>query len=230
MSIIQASIIASSTTSGGGGPNWQYPPPGNNYPVPGNTQTGPAGSVSGYYEVGSLLNGASLGLYRRTYTGTAFGGDYVNDSNFPGSYSMVQQMPDSSVGFGFDLDVATNFTMEWLGYYRPAVTGNFVFVMDIDDYAQMWIGQTAVTGFDHTNAIMQANNDITGSPVFPMVANRYYPVRIRYVENSGGHRCTIWSGLDNTSMFNNQGSSASGQFFYDTNTAAGGFPSTGLIL
>jgi hypothetical protein len=230
MSILQAIIASIAGAGAGGGPGgWLYPPIGNAYPVVGPSVTENAEpAVVGYYEVGSL-NTPSLGLYRRTYEGTAFGNDFEQDAGFPGSYTLRENEADTFVGFGFGMDNATNFTMEWLGYFKPAQTGNFVFATQADDYFTMWIGETAVSGFDNTNSIMQVNNDPGNSLAYPMTADRYYPVRIRFAEYSGAHNCTIWSGLSGTTLAHNQQSAATGQFFYDINTANSAFPGSGLI-
>jgi hypothetical protein len=227
MSILQA-IIASIAGAGAGPGGWLYPPPGNGYPVSIIEQTGtlkPA--VSGYYEASSVGT-PSLGLYRRTHSGQAFGGDYAQDSNFPSSYTVVQNLNDPAVGFANDMDNATGFTMEWMGYFRPAVNGNFVFAAQVDDYFAMWIGQDAVSGFNASNAILKVDNNFDSAGAYPLLANKYYPVRLRFVEGSGAHNCTIWSGLSGASPNHNQNSAATGQFFYDP-TSVMLFPGTGLI-
>lgn len=230
MSMFQSLIGTAiySEEGGGGGSSWIYPPPGNQYPVSIIAQSGEIQSpISGYYEASSVGT-PSLGLYRRTFLGQAFSGDYVQDPDFPATYNIVQNLNDPAVGFGFDLDVATNFTMEWMGYFRPAQSGNFIFSAHVDDFFAMWIGQDAVSGFNASNAILKADNGFDSSSAYPLLADKYYPVRIRYVENQGGHRCTIWSGLRDTILQHNQNSAATGQFFYDP-TFVMGFPGSGLI-
>lgn len=233
MSIIQ-SFIASSYAGDFGPPppNWMYPPIGNNYPaiagVAGANQ--PAIAVSGYYEASSLATTPNLGLWRFTYDNQqALDASYQIDSNFPNGYNQVQSMPDQFVGFGFDLDVATSFTMQWLGYFKPAQSGDFVFRMDVDDYAMMWIGQAAVSGFNASNAILQANNSDVSTLKYTLSADKYYPVRIIYSENQGGHKCCVWSGLNDTVMQHNADTASTGQFWNDQNSGFGTFPSTGLI-
>jgi hypothetical protein len=230
MSIIQ-SLIATSVyvESTPPGPNWIYPPPGNNYPVAGGTAAGSLGApVSGYYESSSIST-PTVGLYRRVYTGTAFGSTFTQDSNFPSTYFVVENQVDSYVGFAFDFDNQTNFTMEWLGFFKPTITGNFVFATNTDDYSIMWIGANAVSGFDNTNSVLQANNSTSGSMALPMVADKYYPVRIRYVENQGGHNFSVWSGISGAPLQHNLDSAATGQFYFDA-THNGAFPGSGLII
>lgn len=229
MSIIQ-SIIASSYVQAPSGPAWTYPPIGNHYPVVTgitNSTDSPT-TVIGYYNESSLTV-PQLGMFRRTYNGTAIDGSYNIDSNFPGSYSVAENLIDPYVGFGNDLDVATMFTMQWFGYFKPAQTGDFIFRMNVDDYAMMWIGEHAVSGFDTNTAIIHANNGDWPSTSLAMTAGRYYPVRILYTEIQGGHNCTVWSGLNGTQVLNNQESAATGQFYMDNNSSNEVYPS-GLII
>jgi hypothetical protein len=50
-----------------------------------------------------------------------------------------------------------------------------------------------------------------------------------FTDTMGAHNCSIWSGLNGTSLEHNQQSAATGQFFYDINTANSAFPGSGLI-
>lgn len=229
MSIIQ-SIIASSYVQSGNGSSWIYPPIGQNYPVTGTYHllTSSPLIIAGYYE-GSSIAAPTLGLWRRTFSGMAIENTSM-DPNFPGTYSQVQSLADQYVGFGSDNDVATQFTMEWTGYFKPTTTSNFVFEMNVDDYSMMWIGQDAVSGFTPSNSIITCNNNqVATSGAIPLIADKYYPVRIRYTENQGGHNCTVWSGWNGTTLANNIYTAASGQFFYDNGQPID-FPSTGLVI
>ena len=121
------------------------------------------------------------------------------------------------------------------GYFKPAVTGDFVFSMFVDDYASMWIGANARAGsFAVNNVAINANNNRVDSLAYTMTAGKYYPVRIMYTEISGGHNLTIWSGLNNTVLQNQDNSAATGQFYFDGNNSNGGylgeFASIGLIV
>lgn len=226
MSIIQ-SIIGSSFIQAS---NWIYPPPGDLYPVSGNYQmlTSAPLVVTGYYEASSI-SAPTLGLWRQTFNGMALDGSNL-DSNFPGSYTQVQSLADPYVGFGNAPDRNQQFTMEFTGYFKPTNTSNFVFEMAIDDYAYMWIGQNAVSGYTVSNAVIAANNaDVVTSGAIPLIADKYYPVRIIYTENTGNHNCTVWSGWNGTTLLNNQQSATSGQFYYDNGQPID-FPNTGLII
>lgn len=203
-----------------------YPRPGLNYP----SNVGNPGDMSnnnrtivGYYNAGSL-NTISPGLYRRTYTGVALGFDYM-DPAFPGDYTEVEAMSDSYVGFGDNGDIGTNFTMEWLGYFCPSTSGDFVFTTAVDDFAYLWIGEDAVSGFTTSNAICQ---NYSTSWTNTMTSGRYYPVRIRFGEVEGNNQFALAFGLNDTILVNNKQSTV-GKFFRDINTNAGSFPASGLI-
>lgn len=227
---IQQAIIASAVGEANTSPSWTYPPPGNGYPVfiGGVNAMGIVDTPSGYYE--SLTN-PQVGLFRRTYDASAIGfvdSTYTLDPNFPGSYSATQQFADAAVGFASGSDVATNFSMEWLGYFKPASSGNYLFRFIIDDYAMMWIGGTAVSGFDNSNAIIYANNEDVSCIRQALTADKYYPVRIRYTEGSGAHNCSIGIQKEGGNMNTNQ-YSTDGQFFYDA-SLTNAFPDTGLVV
>lgn len=215
------------------GPAWLYPPSGNSYPVSyGSTLSASSGgAVSGYYEEGSL-SGPQLGLWRRTFQQEGLSSDFQFVVPFP-TVSPSQEIPDSSVGFGYDVDNFTNFTMSLTGYFKPAQTGDYVFSIDADDYAAMWIGSTSWINTGTGNAIIKANNSRVDSLAYTLTAGKYYPVRILYTEVSGGHKFTIWSGLNNTVPQHQADSASTGQFYFDGNSSnapyLSEFPSTGMI-
>lgn len=204
-----------------------YPVPGFGYPNAGGSinATGVIDTISGYYEASSLSNPV-VGLWRRTYSGEAVGSGTF-DPAFPTGYSEQQSMLDPYVGFGNGTDVATEYTMEWKGYFKPAVTGDFVFSSTVDDYMFMWLGQTATTGYDVTNYVLRNS---MGSNRKTMTAGKYYPVLIRFSEHQGGNECSISFALNGEQLQNNQQNASIGQFYTDDVTNSGFFPGTGLIV
>lgn len=236
MSLIQ-SIIGSAV--GAATPPVTYPAPGSNYPA-GSYTTNQTVAVTptGYYPWPTFIStNPTNGLWRKTYTGMALDGNNC-DLNFPTGYTQVESMLDPAVGFGSATDSATNYTMEWLGYYAPEVDGNFTFAVNsVDDYIMMWIGAEAVSGFNNSNWLLKANGAQASSSYVPMLSGRWYPVRIRYTEGSGGNSCPIVHGLNGQPMKNNNESGPivngsptglAGYFKTDSNTNAGTFPS-GLL-
>lgn len=220
MSLIQ-SIIGSAV--GASAPILAFPAPGSNYPA-GETTPTMTGSLSfgGYYD---SISSPSLGLWRKAYHGTALNGT-DQDNNFFINPTVAQTTADVYVGFGSALDGQSNYTMEWLGYFKPAVDGNFVFSSQVDDYMYMWMGQYALSNSPNKATAILTDSGTT--PIMALTAGRYYPVRIRYSEFGGANQMALVTGLNETLLRNNISTGSTGQFFYDATTAAGTFPS-GLI-
>lgn len=212
------------------------PPPLGTYPVPGSNYTTVFGTsaplvvdvVSGYYEPSSVGASPNVGLWRKAYQGIAVTTSATMDPDFPASYTVAESLLDPEVGFGSQPDSATNYSMEWIGYFKPAVTGDFVFSANVDDIMYMWIGSNAVSGFTTTypNWILENSS---GSRGLTMTAGKYYPVRIRYSEYEGNNACDIRFALSGEPLLHNQLNAAIGQFYIDNSSASGAFPASGLI-
>ena len=227
MSIIQT--IIGSAVGVNYNPTLTYPAPGSNYPITrSNIASFSSQSQPAYYEASSIITPVT-GLWRRTYGSTAITGSSF-DTNFPSGYGQTESMRDEHVGFGSADDSATNYSMEWKGYFKPAVSGDFNFAFQVDDYLCFWIGANAVSGSTWVNANAAGANDLVAGK-FPLVAGRYYPVRIAYTENFGGNQCTVWAGLDGTVPVHNTANAAVGQFFFDDTDDAHriSFPGLGLV-
>jgi hypothetical protein len=81
-----------------------------------------------------------------------------------------------------------NFSVQWLGYFKPTTTQTHTFFLNSDDASYMWIGPNAVTGFDAGNALINNGgahgaNEVSGS--IALTAGQYYPVRIQFGELDG---------------------------------------------
>jgi len=228
MSIIQTSIIGSAVEVYIPPPPPQYPAPGSNYPA--NTghsfQPSNGGVITGFYEAGSVVEPV-IGLWRRAYNGYAINQDGSLTATFPASFTVQESLIDQAVGFGAALDGASEYSMEWLGYFKPAQSGPFTFSAAIDDAMYLWIGENAVTGFTSNNYVLL--NSTAGSDALILTADKYYPVRMRYTEYFGGNQCSISYALTGQPFLNNLQNAAIGQFYTDANTTAGTFPASGLI-
>ena len=91
----------------------------------------------------------------------------------------------------------------------------------------MWLGQDAINNAVPETAIL-TNGDTTTK--IALLVDKYYPVRMRYTENFGGHECTIVFGLNNTTFANNQENAAVGQFFSDDLTATTSYPNISHLV
>jgi hypothetical protein len=130
------------------------------------------------------LDGYSLsqGLYRKKYEGY-----FSDDVKWFDGRTPLHGTPDTNISFSVRQNDDT-FSMQWLGYFKPNVTGNYNFWLTSDDASYMWIGQNALSGYTTSNATVNkgglhpsgwANN--TNSLI--LEANKYYPIRVQMGDN-----------------------------------------------
>lgn len=148
---------------------------------------------NGYYTSWALSYTA--GLFKTTYSG------YFNDdvSFFTtATPATVGTNPATSVQttsiFEGSGDSGSNFSCQWLGYFKPTTTEIYTFYTSSDDASYAWIGDNAITGFTTTNAIVK-NGGLHGtteqSGTISLTAGVYYPIRIQFGELSGGDVLTF---------------------------------------
>ena len=87
----------------------------------------------------------------------------------------------------------SNFSIQWMGYFKPAVTDVYTFILTSDDSSNMWIGPTAFTGISSfsgsgspfiNNSGPHGSTSVNNSII--LTAGVYYPVRIAYGQSGGG--------------------------------------------
>jgi hypothetical protein len=140
---------------------------------------------------GSYWTNATMtsGLYGRRYSG--YFSDNVNFFNtaaFSGT-SKVYTNINSNWTEGGD-----NFSIEWLGYFKPNITGLWNFETISDDASYLWIGDFAVGGYTTENATINnggAHAEVSRSASVSLVSGVYYPIRIQFGEAGGGERMTV---------------------------------------
>ena len=103
------------------------------------------------------------------------------------------------------------FSIQWLGYFKPNSTTNWYFQITSDDCSYLWIGNNATTGFTTTNANVNnggGHGDITvTSSAIYLTANVYYPLRIQYGGGGGPNSMNfVFSSTSATSGFVSDGS------------------------
>lgn len=86
------------------------------------------------------------------------------------------------------------YSVQWLGYFRPQVTGVHTFFTVSDDASYLWIGSNALTGYTTANptvnnAGLHGMQERSGNAT--LTAGLYYPFRVQFGENSGGDDCSI---------------------------------------
>jgi hypothetical protein len=130
------------------------------------------------------------GLYKTTYTGY-----FADNVNFfaTATSASIGGNPANSVQTTVISEPATddgsNFSVQWLGYFKPTTTETYTFFTNSDDASYMWIGANALSGFTTGNAAvnnggLHGNQERSGSVA--LTAETYYPIRIQFGENSGG--------------------------------------------
>jgi len=145
-------------------------------------------NANGYWT--SWSQSYSAGLFKTTYSG------YFNDDvNFfaTATPASIGGNPATSVQATFIFEPAqddgSNFSCQWLGYFKPTTTETYTFFTNSDDASYVWVGGTAISGFDVENAIVN-NGGLHGmqeaSGSISLTAGTYYPIRIQFGELSGG--------------------------------------------
>lgn len=137
----------------------------------------------------------TAGLYKTTYSG------YFNDVVSFFSTATPQSFganPATSVQttsiFEPGTDDGTNFSCQWLGYFKPTTTETYTFYTSSDDASYMWIGVNAQTGFTTANATVNnggAHGNTEKFGTIALTAGVYYPIRIQFGEIGGGDVLTF---------------------------------------
>lgn len=137
----------------------------------------------------------TAGLYKTTYAGY-----FADDVNFfatatPQAFGTnpITEVQKTSI-FEPGTDDGSDFSCEWLGYFKPTTTETYTFYTSSDDASYMWIGANAQSGFRTTNATVQnggLHGSLEKSGSIALTAGTYYPVRIQFGERGGGDFMTF---------------------------------------
>lgn len=124
---------------------------------------------------------------------------------------------NSGTNGNFIVDGQTNYAVEWVGYFKPTVSGTWTFYTESDDGSYLWLGNLALAGYTTSNALV-SNGGIHGvvsaSGTITLVAGVYYPIRARYSQGMYGSDCRIsFQAPDGTRTYD-----GSGLFFSSTGT------------
>jgi hypothetical protein len=138
----------------------------------------------------SLSTPYSAGLYKTTYAGYHNENPSFFATATPTTYganpatsvqTTIIQEPSSDDG--------SNFSCQWLGYFKPTTTESYTFYLSSDDGSYMWIGANALSGFTTANATINnggAHGTTEVSAAVSLTAGTYYPIRIQFGEIGGG--------------------------------------------
>jgi hypothetical protein len=137
----------------------------------------------------------TAGLYKTTYNG--YFADVVSffATATPQAFGTnpITSVQTTSI-FEPGTDDGSNFSCQWLGYFKPTTTETYTFYTSSDDASYMWIGPNALSGFTTTNATVQnggLHGSLEKSGSISLTAGTYYPVRIQFGENGGGDFLTF---------------------------------------
>jgi len=85
-----------------------------------------------------------------------------------------------------------NYSVQWTGMFKARVSGTHTFWISSDDASFVWIGQLATSGYTADNATLRDGGlhgmqEVNGA--VNMNQGDYYPIRVQFGENGGGHDC-----------------------------------------
>ena len=86
-------------------------------------------------------------------------------------------------------DDGSDFSVQWLGYFKPTTTETYTFFTNSDDASYMWIGANALSGFSTANATVNnggLHGNVETSGTAALTAGIYYPIRMQFGERGGG--------------------------------------------
>ena len=136
------------------------------------------------------LTNYNAGLYKRTYAG------YHNESpSFFATATLTTYgaNPATSVQTTAisepSSDDGTNFSVQWLGYFKPTTTETYTLFISSDDGSYLWIGANAISGFSTANSTINnggAHGTTEQSATVSLTAGVYYPIRMQFGEIGGG--------------------------------------------
>ena len=135
-------------------------------------------------------NQYNAGLFKTTYAGYHSEVPAVFATATPTTYganpatsiqTTIIQEPSSDDG--------SNFSVQWLGYFKPITTETYTLFILSDDGSYLWIGANALSGFTTANANINnggAHGSQERSGTVALTAGIYYPIRMQFGEIGGG--------------------------------------------
>ena len=135
-------------------------------------------------------NQYNAGLFKTTYAGYHNENPAFFVTATPATYganpatsiqTTIIQEPSSDDG--------SNFSVQWLGYFKPTTTETYTLYIASDDGSYLWIGANALSGFTTANANINnggAHGSQERSGTVALTAGIYYPIRMQFGEIGGG--------------------------------------------
>ena len=160
----------------------------------------------------------SAGLYKTTYSGyhnenPAFFATATPTTFGANPATSVQTTVITEPG----TDDGSNFSCQWLGYFKPTTTETYTFFLSSDDGSYLWIGANAQSGFTTANANINnggahGQQEVSGS--VSLTAGVLYPIRIQFGEIGGGDVMTFSHSTPTITKTTN----VTGKVFYNPST------------
>ena len=160
----------------------------------------------------------SAGLYKTTYSGyhnenPAFFATATPTTFGANPATSVQTTVITEPG----TDDGSNFSCQWLGYFKPTTTETYTFFLSSDDGSYLWIGANAQSGFTTANSNINnggahAPQEVSGS--VSLIAGVLYPIRIQFGEIGGGDVMTFSHSTPTITKTTN----VTGKVFYNPST------------
>ena len=160
----------------------------------------------------------SAGLYKTTYSGyhnenPAFFATATPTTFGANPATSVQTTVITEPG----TDDGSNFSCQWLGYFKPTTTETYTFFLSSDDGSYLWIGANAQSGFTTANANINnggahGTQEVSGS--VSLTAGVLYPIRIQFGEIGGGDVMTFSHSTPTITKTTN----VTGKVFYNPST------------
>ena len=131
------------------------------------------------------INGLFYNIVRGFFNNDAnfFETQYSNNNIITSNYS------DSLTNIGA-ADQNGIFSIEWFGYFKSPNSGNFLFELTCSNGSSqscfLWFGDDALTNYNSANnfSIKNFGSATSKSGVKHIIANKYYPIRIQYGQQS----------------------------------------------
>ena len=141
---------------------------------------------------GTTQSNLTEGLKCKVYKG------YMNDdTNYFKTATVITRTTVNYINNFNDIGTSTNnlvnkntttVSVEWIGYVKANVSGNWTFYLNSDDCSYMWIGNNAITEYKKDNVFIN-NGGLHGARTISrsvaLTAGQYYPIRIQFGQNYG---------------------------------------------
>jgi len=163
--------------------------------VPSNLTTAPRGNVvAGTGGLSGIYGNIQPGLSRSKYVGNWGNSPYAPlvSTWFPRKTPIRTLLPDTYLQFDQNLGSENNYVLMWNGYFRAPNTAVYNFYLSTDDDGYFYLGNTAIAGWNATNAVVDSHPgpSVSANSVL-LEQNKYYPVRMLFAEYSGAEKLQL---------------------------------------